>query len=126
MEETTRSYKGSLDVLYQHPYVQKYLKNNVIAYGYLGHELRTSETDSFLESTLDLANNQAKYEELYNVLAEWICSRNARHLMDDYGHLNQNDLSNCITASIFRYYVSDYKSKSPLLDLFVKAKEMLL
>lgn len=134
MEETNTKhsnecYKGDLERLFQHPLVQKYLDDNVIVYGYLGHEFRTSETDSFLENTLDLANNQAKYEELYDILAEWICSRSARHLMDTYGQ-NDEDLKTNIAASILRYYICDYNPKSPLMNLvskgYFKVKEMLL
>lgn len=109
-------YKGDLEMLFQHPLVQKYLDDNVIVYGYLGHEFRSSETDCFLESILNLANSQSKYEELYDILAEWICSKNARHLMDEYGQTYE-DFKTKIAESILIYYIRDYQPKSPLMNL---------
>lgn len=71
--------KGNLDRLYENKIVKDYLNQNLV-FGYLGHEHRTEETDRELEDLLKY--NLGLNPKLEDMIATWMCSRNARHFMD--------------------------------------------
>lgn len=72
--------KGSLNKLYDNKIIQEYIEEYGGAFGYLGNDNRTKEIDLVLESLLTNEHAMKLFSEDY--IAEWMCSRPARHFMD--------------------------------------------
>ena len=73
--------------------------NPQLIFGYLGHEFRTKERDEYIDNFFK--NEAHEYGFTEEDIANWICSRAARHFMDECG---TGDLFKSRLASSIRMY----------------------
>lgn len=71
-----KNYKGKLGKIYNNVIIQDYI-SGIYVFGYLNHEHRSNETDLILRR---ISQSNSVIDE--NSMAEWICSKDARHFMD--------------------------------------------
>lgn len=99
--------KGKLGKLYDNKIIQEYIDDCGGAFGYLGHSNRNEKMDEVLESLLN--NEYAMQVFSEDDIAEWICSRPARHFMDCCDNVKY--FKNNVIDSILKLKEMEEKSK---------------
>lgn len=108
--------KGKLEKLYNNKIIQEYIDEFETVFGYLGHENRTDETDLVLESLLNNEYAMKIFNE--DDIADWICSRPARHFMDMCDNLRY--FKNNVIDSILQFKEREERGEMMIKNLNIK------
>jgi len=109
-------FQGALDEdLWNRPIIQTYVFSNNSVYGYLGHGSRRYSGDKHLcEKWISTFGDSPRS---LDILAAWMCSKSARHFMDQAHYDNEKMENERISNSLYTIYEEGRENLSAMRKL---------